>query len=163
LPFSPPFLDPITEPHSGFLQSSNLGAHQLVSKYNSLTHQRDICHRQFPSAPRSLLPDWPAVGKTNAHFGGWATRPSNVYWSGGEFDPWRTLSPLSSEGFAPHPELFQEAPKCGETTTREMIFGYVMKSAEHCFDFRTTFAGGAVSRKYFTDALSGWLKCFVPK
>ncbi|KAF2808422.1 peptidase S28 [Mytilinidion resinicola] len=147
----------------GFLQSANLGAHQLVSKFNSLTHQRDICHRQFPNFPRTLLPEWPAVARTNAHFGGWSIRPSNVYWSGGEFDPWRTLSPLSAESFAPHPATFQTPPKCGESTTAETIFGYVMKGAEHCFDFRTTFAPGSVSRAYFTAALSGWLKCYSPK
>lgn len=148
----------------GFLQSANLGPTQLVSRYNSLQHQADICHRQFPDAPLSLLPAWPAVDKTNAHFGGRNIRPSNVYWSGGEFDPWRTLSPLSSEPSAPHPKLFTEPiPKCGVSTVESEIFAYIMPNAEHAFDFRTTFPGGAVSRGYFTSALTEWLKCFKPK
>ena len=38
-----------------------------------------------------------------------------------------------------------------------------MPNAEHAFDFRTTFPGGAISRGYFTSALTEWLKCFKPK
>lgn len=85
-----------------------------------------------------------------------------MYWSGGEFDPWRTLSPQSSEPGAPHPQLTTEAPECNVETDVSQIFGYVLPGAQHCYDFRTTFAGGAVSREYFTTALSKWLKCFKP-
>ena len=147
----------------GYFQAANLGANQIVSKFNSLEHQKDICHRQFPNAPRSLLPEWPNTDRTNKVFGGWDIRPSNVYWSGGEFDPWRTLSPLSSEPFAPKVNSFTEAPKCGKETSKKDLFGYTMADAQHCYDFRTYFPGGAISRKYFTDALSGWLKCYKPK
>lgn len=147
----------------GYFQSANLGPNQIVSKYNSLEHQKDICHRQFPNAPRSLLPEWPNTDRTNKVFGGWDIRPSNTYWSGGEFDPWRTLSPLSTEPFAPKVNSFTDAPKCGATTSKRDLFGYTMANAQHCYDFRTYFPGGAISRKYFTDALSGWLKCYKPK
>jgi hypothetical protein len=135
----------------------------MVSKYNSLTHQRDICHRQFPNAPTSLLPLWPNVAKTNSVFGGWDIRPSNTYWSGGEFDPWRTLSPLSAESFAPKVIATPNAPKCGQETAQSLIFGYTMPDAQHCYDFRTYFPGGTVSRKYFTNALTSWLKCYKKK
>ncbi|KAH7377376.1 serine carboxypeptidase S28-domain-containing protein [Pyrenochaeta sp. MPI-SDFR-AT-0127] len=147
----------------GYFQSANLGPNQLVSKYNSLQHQHDICHRQFPNAPRSLFPDWPNTARTNAIFGGWTIRPSNTYWSNGEFDPWRTLSPASAEPFAPRVRSFTNAPRCGQEQSRGELFGYVLPDAQHCYDFRTTFAGGAVSRKYFTDALTQWLKCYKPK
>jgi hypothetical protein len=147
----------------GFFQSANLGPNQIVSKWNSLEHQKDVCHRQFPTAPRTLLPEWPRTNLTNKVLGGWDIRPSNTYWSGGEFDPWRTLSPLSAEGFAPHPKTFTEPPQCGKGQSVKEIFGYVMENAEHCFDFRTYFAGGAVSRGYFKAALDGWLKCFKPR
>ncbi|KAJ4333394.1 hypothetical protein N0V95_009439 [Ascochyta clinopodiicola] len=147
----------------GYFQSANLGPNQIVSKYNSLKHQRDICHRQFPNASRSLLPEWPETDRTNRVFGGWDIRPSNVYWSGGEFDPWRTLSPLSSESFAPKVNAFTDAPKCGVETSKKDLFGYTMADAQHCYDFRTYFPGGAISRKYFTDALGQWLKCYKPK
>ncbi|KAF2186759.1 hypothetical protein K469DRAFT_738516 [Zopfia rhizophila CBS 207.26] len=166
LPFSDPDMVSWTWQYCtqwGFLQSANLGPRQLVSKYNSLEHQKDICHRQFPTAPKPLFPEWPRVDRTNEVFGGWDLRPSNVYWSGGEFDPWRTLSPLSAEPWTPHPRAFTDPPRCGEEQDEDEIFGYVMKGAQHCYDFRTTFAGGEVSRKYFTDALDKWLKCFKPK
>lgn len=148
----------------GYFQSANLGDSQLLSKYNSQEHQRDICHRQFPTAQEPLFPDWPRTEETNKHFGGWYIRPSNVYWSGGEFDPWRTLSPQSSESWAPHPELTgdKEAPECNVETDVSENFAYVLKGAQHCYDFRTTFAGGKVSRDYFHNALTKWLKCFKP-
>ncbi|EKG13057.1 Peptidase S28 [Macrophomina phaseolina MS6] len=146
----------------GFLQSANLGATQIVSRWNSLQHQADICHRQFPTANETLLPAWPRDNATNESLGGWRIRPSNTYWSGGEFDPWRTLSPLSAEDWAPHPTLTQHIPACNVSTNESEIFGYVMPGAQHAYDFRTTFPLGAVSRKYFTDALTEWLKCFKP-
>lgn len=151
----------------GFFQSANLGPRQLVSKYNSLQHQADICHRQFPTAPRSLLPAWPDVARTNRVFGGWSIRPSNTYWSNGEFDPWRTLSPASDISSAPKDVvLTQEAPRCGASTSRKELFGYVVPNAQHCYDFRTvgvTVPEGATSRGYFTGALTEWLACFSPR
>jgi hypothetical protein len=152
---------------TGYFQSANLGPQQLVSKYNSLQHQHDICHRQFPNASRSLFPDWPNTARTNAVFGGWSIRPSNTYWSNGEFDPWRTLSPASAEPFAPKGvALTRKTPKCGKSTGRNELFGMVLKDAEHCFDFRTTgvtVPDGAVSREIFHGALGEWMKCYKPK
>ncbi|KAH7406450.1 serine carboxypeptidase S28-domain-containing protein [Phaeosphaeria sp. MPI-PUGE-AT-0046c] len=135
---------------SGFFQSANLGPHQLVSKYNSLAHWKEICDRQFPSAPRDIFPAWPDVSRTNRYFGGWSIRPSNTYWSNGEFDPWRTLTPASIEARRGVGELF----------------GYVIPDAQHCYDFRTTGTtakGGEVSRNLFAGALGEWLKCWRPK
>ncbi|KAL5417670.1 hypothetical protein PMIN04_007629 [Paraphaeosphaeria minitans] len=147
----------------GYFQSANLGPNQLVSKYNSLQHQHDICHRQFPTARAPLFPDWPRTDRTNTVFGGWDLRPSQLYWSGGEFDPWRTLSPLSAEPWAPHPRAFTEAPACGRGQDEDEIFGYVLRDAQHCYDFRTTVALGETSRGLFYTALDRWLKCFKPR
>ncbi|CAN9164930.1 unnamed protein product [Alternaria alternata] len=151
----------------GYFQSANLGPQQLVSKYNSLQHQHDICHRQFPDAPRSLFPDWPNTSRTNKVFGGWDIRPSNTYWSNGEFDPWRTLSPASAEPFAPKGvQVIQDVPKCGKKTSKHELFGLVLRDAEHCFDFRTTgvtVADGPVSQRLFRSALTSWLPCYKPK
>jgi hypothetical protein len=152
---------------TGYFQAANVGPQQLVSKYNSLEHQRDICHRQFPNAPKSLFPEWPNTARTNKVFGGWDIRPSNTYWSNGEFDPWRTLSPASAEPFAPKDvKVIQDVPKCGQKTSRNELFGMVLRDAEHCFDFRTvglTVPDGAVSRNLFRKALSEWLQCYKPK
>ncbi|KAF2265504.1 hypothetical protein CC78DRAFT_185923 [Lojkania enalia] len=150
----------------GYFQSANLGPHQLISKYNSLIHQKDICHRQFPTATAPLFPQWPRTDLTNRVFGGWDLRPSNLYWSGGEFDPWRTLSPLSGEPWAPHPRAFTKPPKCGDEQDEDEIFGFVLKNAQHCYDFRTTgitSPDGEVSRGYWYAALDRWLPCFKPK
>jgi hypothetical protein len=156
-----------TDLHLGYFQSANLGPQQLLSKYNTLAHWKDICDRQFPNAPRSLFPAWPDVARTNRVFGGWSIRPSNTYWSNGEFDPWRTLSPASGEPFAPKGvRLFQDPPKCGQAQSRNELFGYVLKDAQHCYDFRTTgvtVSDGAVSRGYFMRALDQWLGCWRPK
>lgn len=147
----------------GYFQSANLGSRQLVSKYNSLEHQKDICHRQFPTARAPAFPEWPRTDLTNKIFGGFELRPSNTYWSGGEFDPWRTLSPLTAEPWAPRSRAFTKPPKCGEDQDDDEVFGYVIPNAQHCYDFRTNFPAGAPSRKYFTDALDRWLKCFKPR
>ncbi|KAF2755204.1 hypothetical protein EJ05DRAFT_126202 [Pseudovirgaria hyperparasitica] len=142
----------------GFLQSANLGERQIVSKWNSLQHQMDICHRQFPSG----IPKEPETDKTNQFFGGWKMRPSNVYWSGGQYDPWGTLSPLSTEDFAPHLEVTQNIPECNVATSEDTLFGYTLANAQHCYDFKTT-PLAATSRGYFTSALDKWLKCWEPK
>lgn len=144
----------------GFLQATDL-TYQLTSKFNDIQHQYDICHRQFPDGKASgLLPDIPAADETNAFFGGWQIRPSNVYWSGGQYDPWRTLSLLSDQSFAPNLTLSQDAPACDAETDDSSIYAYVMPDAQHAYDFRTTFDAGATSRKYFTEALTEWLKCW---
>jgi hypothetical protein len=146
----------------GFLQFANLGDHQLISKFNDLNHQLNICQRQFPDGKAAGLPAVPPADETNRFFGGWTIRPSNTYWSGGQFDPWRTLSPLSDEPFAPKVTEETNIPKCGQSTPEDEIFAFIMPEAEHAFDFRTTFPEGAVSRQHFIDALPQWLSCWKP-
>ncbi|KAL2001510.1 hypothetical protein VTN02DRAFT_1651 [Thermoascus thermophilus] len=146
----------------GYFQSNNFGPRALLSRYQTLDYYQSLCYRQFPGAlARGLLPAQPLVAAVNHETGGWAMRPSNVYWSGGQFDPWRALSPLSSEPFAPRDvELVTDPPACDVRTGQNRLFGYVMDGAEHCFDFNPNFAPGEVSRGYFVRALKEWLKCF---
>ncbi|OJJ50608.1 hypothetical protein ASPZODRAFT_56250 [Penicilliopsis zonata CBS 506.65] len=146
----------------GYFQATNGGEHALLSSYQSLEYEEEICYRQFPDGVKSgFLPPHPRANELNSQTGGWTIRPSNVYWSGGQFDPWRTLSTLSTEAFAPQDVAFTtEIPTCGEQTAESTLFGYIMDNAEHCFDFRSSFEGGDVSRGYFTDALAEWLECF---
>lgn len=146
----------------GYFQSNNFGPRSLLSKYQTLDYYQSLCYRQFPGGLESgLLPEQPQVEAVNNETGGWTMRPSNVYWSGGQFDPWRALSPLSSEPFAPKDiELVTDPPACGVETSENKLFGYVMEDAEHCFDFDHNFALGEVSRGYFVKALKEWLKCF---
>ena len=150
----------------GFLQSANVGVHQLGSKYDSLSHVLSFCETQFPDGRASgLLPSIPRVNHTNSVFGGWHMRPSNVFWTGGEFDPWRTLSPLSSEPFSPLAVPSHTVPMCGNSSSSapvsQDIFGYLLKDAEHCFDYYSDFPEGIAARALFNQALPEWLKCWT--
>ncbi|KAJ5999392.1 hypothetical protein N7451_007202 [Penicillium sp. IBT 35674x] len=146
----------------GYFQTDNIGPHSLLSKYQSLEYVQYTCNRQFPDAVTAgILPKQPQTEETNEQTGGWTIRPSNVYWSGGEFDPWRTLSPLATESIAPQNVHFTtDIPKCNVETDEDTVFGYIMPNAEHCFDFLTHFAPGKTSREYFYKALKEWLPCF---
>jgi hypothetical protein len=146
----------------GYFQTVNTGTSSLISKLNTLEHQSNLCKRQFPDGIASgFLPENPQSNITNERFGGWDIQVSNVYWSGGEYDPWRTLSPLTSEDFAPDDIVISsEIPACGAFPQKHHFFGYLMPDAEHCFDFRTTFPAGNKSRSFFVTALHKWLGCF---
>lgn len=80
----------------------------------------------------------------------------------GEFDPWRTLSPLSSEPFAPGFKVTNKVSDCRVSTSKNEIFGYLVDDAQHCYDFRsaTAFPGSAAPVALFMKALKSWLKCF---
>lgn len=149
----------------GFFQPDNIApdaSHGLLSVHQTLAYNQEICNRQFPGAiKRGLLPASPAVEEMNKETGGWTIRPSNTYWSGGEYDPWRTLSPLSTEDFAPNFVTFRtEVPRCNRETAKRDLFGYVMENAMHCFDFDMKSEEGAKSRRFFTEALKQWLPCW---
>lgn len=152
----------------GFFQSDNISpdpTHSLLSSSQSLAYNQEVCNRQFPDAlDKGLLPASPATEATNAETGGWTIRPSNTYWSGGEFDPWRTLSPLSTESFAPDFVTFRsDIPQCNRATAERELFGYVMQNAMHCFDFDMGFDEGDNSRNLFKRALNEWLSCWKAK
>lgn len=145
----------------GYYQSNNFGDHSLLSRYQTLEYQQEYCNKQFPEAvKKGLLPDEPQVNITNSHTGGWSIRPSNTYFSGGQYDPWRTLSTLATEDFAPKSEFTTEIPKCNQKTSPDTVFGYILPNSEHCFDFRTHGAPAKKSRQLFYKALHEWLPCF---
>jgi hypothetical protein len=150
----------------GFLQAANPGDHQLVSNWTNLQHQMDFCTAQFEDGQSSgLMPDWPRVDETNKALGGWDIRPSNTFWSGGQFDPWRTLSPLSDMSFSENATPSNKVPSCvapGETKTEDYLFGALIPDAEHCFDFNARFSPASQARTMFHDALQEWLGCWTP-
>ncbi|KAL2801918.1 serine carboxypeptidase S28-domain-containing protein [Aspergillus granulosus] len=145
----------------GFYQSDNVGVGSLLSNYQTLEYQQLLCNRLFPEALKSgILPSEPQVTSLNDKYGGWTIRPSNVFWSTGEFDPWRTLSPFSTESFAPQGiTVTTDIPQCGIETPEDTIFGYIGANLYHCFDFRSSQAASE-SRNYFIQALRQWLPCF---
>lgn len=149
----------------GYYQSKNWRPHTILSKYQTLEYQQHVCYRQFPDGLESgYLPRRPQTHVVNKQTGGWDMRPSNVYYSGGQFDPWLSLSILSNETFAPQGVVFStEIPESGESTPADRVFGYVIPEAQHCYDYRSDFKPGEVSRKLLNDALHKWLPAFKPK
>ncbi|OJD30507.1 serine family [Diplodia corticola] len=152
----------------GFLHAANTGPKQLTSAYNSVSYQLSLCQRQFPlAAAAGILPAAPAADALNELTGGWGMRPSNTFWTAGEFDPWRTLSPLSDDDDgdddgAPVAWLTQTPPACGERGEEGgELFGFLLPDAQHCYDFAETDVA-VQARGYFTSALEGWLECFEP-
>jgi hypothetical protein len=160
----------------GYFQTANLGPHQISSKYNSLAAASQMCQAQFSNASVTFLPASPDVDGLNARLGGWTIRPSNVYWSNGEFDPWRSLSPMSTESFSPnYPVSDTPIPGCLSNATElansthdpQSVFGYVLPNAEHAFDQAARFGNYSEqsldhSHQDFSGALQEWLKCFQP-
>jgi len=87
---------------------------------------------------------------------GWDMRSSNVFWTGGEFDPVLLFSPrkdvhgrLTVELIVANATpLYEEqrsqkldvtaAPRCGDTPPEGEIFGHLLENLEHCYDFRYT-------------------------
>lgn len=149
----------------GYYQYQNWWPHEILSDFQTDEYyQKSLCYRQFPDGLKTgHLPRRPKVHETNRYTEGWYGRPSNVYWSGGQYDPWRSLSPLSDEWFAPKVKFTTEIPECNKESPRSEIFGYVIPNAQHCYDFRSTFKPGDVSRKLLTAALHKWLPCFKKK
>ena len=146
----------------GYYQVKNWEPNSILSRYQTLRYQQEVCNRQFPDGVKNgLLPRRPRTFETNLKNKGWYMRPSNVYFSAGQYDPWTTLSVLSTEHFAPRGvKVSSEIPECGVSTGRDTIFGSLIPNAEHCYDFKTPFKGGDASRKLFKDALHKWLPCF---
>ncbi|GMG33649.1 unnamed protein product [Aspergillus oryzae] len=151
----------------GFYQSSNFGPHSLLSRYQTLEYQQEVCNNQFALAvANGVLPSYPQTEALNKEYGGWNIRPSNTFFTGGEFDPWRTLSMLTTEDIAPEvaPDgitFSTKIPNCGETS-EDKVFGYLLKDSEHCYDFQGLSTEGKAARDLFKEALTKWLPCFKP-
>ena len=81
--------------------------------------------------------------------------------SGGEYDPWLTLSLLSKEPFAPKGvKLTQDIPEEGVSTGKGEVFGYLLKGAAHGWDLGSQLPESVNARKIFTKALRKWLRSF---
>jgi hypothetical protein len=86
------------------------------------------------------LPNWPMAEETTIRFRGWEIAPSNTFWTGGEFDPWRTLSVLSDEESSPKYAIQYDIPECGEDSRNgSKVFGHLLANAQHTFDLRLAF------------------------
>ncbi|EEP78155.1 predicted protein [Uncinocarpus reesii 1704] len=144
----------------GYFQTRNPSG--IISIYQTDDYfQRELCYSQFPDGVSSgHLPARPGVDQANNYTSGWYTRPSNVFFTGGEFDPWNSLSTLSTESYAPRARVTTRIPQCNQPTPRSEVFGYLIPHAEHCYDLRTDVRSGEYPRSLFRSALRQWLPCF---
>jgi Serine carboxypeptidase S28 len=152
----------------GGWETSNLGPHQLISKFVDLESYRQACHRWFPDGRSTgFLPEWPNVEAVRA-LGGWDIRPTNVFWIGDEFDPWGTRSPFSDSPESPHYKVVNNVSHCGIRHTSDAgldgsaVFGYLVPGGLHGWDFHMDFAASVPAQKLFGDALKQWLQCWKP-
>ncbi|KAJ5497290.1 hypothetical protein N7463_009277 [Penicillium fimorum] len=119
----------------------------IVSKY-IISHdgRNSVCNVQFPGAiDAGALPPQPETNQLNWATGGRHVHPSNTFWTVGEFDPWRSVTPLSGT-------------RTGEANATK----YVLPHAEHCYDFRTTSPSARIARKLFVHNLRVWLSEWRP-
>lgn len=119
----------------------------IVSKY-ILPHdsRASICNAQFPGAiDAGALPAQPETVRLNQATGGRHVRPSNTFWTVGEFDPWRSHTPLTGTG-----------------TVTSSAVEYILPNAEHCYDFRTSLSSANTARNQFVDHLRVWLPEWRP-
>jgi hypothetical protein len=132
------------------------------------------CHQTFPNG----LPSSPQVNNVNK-YGGWDMSPSNVMFSNGEFDPWRTMGLASIETNSPKRKPTVVIPACNTTPTSS-FFGITYSNMVHVSDmrvlltpdsnhtyFKTVGFYSPISQEpFFTGlglfqlALDEWLPCF---
>ncbi|KAG7096655.1 hypothetical protein E1B28_004070 [Marasmius oreades] len=141
----------------------------------SLELNQKECDDTFPDH----LPSWPQVENVNK-YGGWDMRPSNVMFTNGEFDPWRTMGLASIESNSPHREPSVIIPPCNEAPNGSSFFGItyanmvhvsdmrvLLVSDENHTDFKTVGFYSPISQEPFFEglglfqlALDEWLPCF---
>jgi hypothetical protein len=157
----------------GYYQGSNSSnPTQVISKYYNVTAFREISveDETFPSFSESSFPS-----KLNnsylLEYGGWNMKASNVMFTNGEFDPWRSFSVASQESAegAPNRTLTTKVPTCNEVVSGTDVFGIVYAGAIHVEDLSTpAFTRGSIEKTtpleqglaLFEEAWSTWSSCF---
>ncbi|KAH7141293.1 serine carboxypeptidase S28-domain-containing protein [Dactylonectria estremocensis] len=122
----------------GYYQGSNASNPiQVISKYYNVTAFRELQVEDgyFPTFRDSSFPD-----KLNNSYlldlGGWDMTASNVMFTNGEFDPWRSFSVHSeeTESGAPTRSQTTSIPKCNQLPNGTDVFGLVYPGAVHAED-----------------------------
>jgi Serine carboxypeptidase S28 len=109
----------------GYLQGSNItNPKNLVSRFNNVfSEEQNYCQNIFPYAP-----PMPNVSSIVSKYGGWRMMPSNVMFSNGELDPWRTLGVQADAKINPSAYVRQsttEIPTCNQPPKGDQVFGQV--------------------------------------
>lgn len=135
------------------------------------------CNETFGEA----LPTSPQVEHVNK-YGGWNMQPSNIMWTNGEFDPWRTMGVASIEPSSPHRNTTQTVPPCNTPPQGSDVFGMIYDNMVHVSDMRVLLTPDANHSNFqtvgfyspisptpfyaglslFQLALDEWLPCFHP-
>lgn len=161
----------------GYYQRGNPdNPHTIQSRFQSLQMFQDGCNETFPEG----LPASPNVSIPNK-YGGWHINPSNIMFSSGEYDPWRALSPASTEAGSPMRQSKSTIPKCNTPPPADEVFGLVYRDMVHVSDqrallilddpnhqnFSTVGFSSPISVEpfyagvgLFSMALEEWLPCF---
>lgn len=162
---------------TGYYQVGNASnPHTIESRFISVHYFQQNCNDAFSQG----LPSSPNITASNK-YGGWHINPSNTMFSSGEFDPWRALSPASTEDDSPHRASVQNIPSCNESPADDTVFGLVYRDMVHVSDMRallntsdvnhqnfsTVGFGSPISTEpfyagvgLFSMALEEWLPCF---
>lgn len=176
LPVSCDLGAPETDPRSiswKWQQCSELGLfstqtpsdHAIISSYQTVQYRQSLCTRQFSDAyTNGLLDVSPVAEQINTETGGRYMRPSNVFWTAGQYDPWRDLTPLArGENYTSriHDDGSEDTETCDAPIEKDdELFGYVFEDEQHCADYNTHLDSANQARETFSHALKGWLKCF---
>ena len=148
----------------GLFIAEESGPTTLTSKYSSLDHQIAKCRDTFGMDSPTLLSDiTKQVASTNQQFGGNNMRPSNTFWTTGQYDTYRACSPLSRsevENGTDSVTVSQEIPACNRSTGNSSLFGFVIPDKGHCEVIARNSTEAMQGRRMFADALHEWLKCF---
>ncbi|KAF8894239.1 serine carboxypeptidase S28-domain-containing protein [Gymnopilus junonius] len=148
----------------------------IETSFLSLELFQQQCDETFPKG----LPSSPQVQNVNK-YGGWKMNPSNVMFSNGEFDPWRTMGLASIESNAPNRKPSVSVPACNTpASSPSSFFGITYDNMVHVSDMRVLITPDAnhsdfktvgfyspVSQEpFFTGlglfqlAMDEWLPCF---
>ncbi|KAN0108655.1 Serine carboxypeptidase S28 domain containing protein [Hyaloscypha variabilis] len=138
----------------------------IISRfYNVTAHKIYFCHELFPYAP-----EFPQVDEI-LKYGGWEMRPSNVMFTNGELDPWRTEGVQADTGINPQAlnrKTTTVVPKCNEPPPADEVFGIVYPGQRHVSDLSRK-AGNVTGNPVdeglalFGEALDAWLPYFKAK
>lgn len=123
----------------------------------------------------------PNVAPANKKYGGWDMSPSNVFFTDGELDPWKSISLFSTESTSPKRPSTANIPASGQTGGAT-FFGYLIEGGFHCADLGNTVrqnkstsivptgspdtgtttseANANQAHTYFVSALKAWLPAF---
>ena len=161
----------------GYYENSDpSNPHTIQSRFLSVEHFQEDCRKTFPVG----LPLRPDISVPNV-YGGWHINPSNTMFTDGEFDPWRALSPSSTEADSPHRKPLQAIPECNVPPPNGTVFGMVYRGMVHVTDMRALLNTSDVNHQHFRTvgfsspintepfyagvglfhaALEKWLPCF---